>query len=593
LLQPSPPSDAVGSQDFLPEQKRYLEGFASGLQAARSGARTPASAAVTAPSGPDAAHLAAMARFEAEGKKLADAERWKREEHPFDGYARLGDQASRNEYPKPADNFRWRFYGLFYLAPNQPFYMARLRMPNGILNWRQLAGLAGIAETWGAGYAHVTTRANIQIRGIEAKNATHVVEAVQDLGLTSRGSGADNIRNVTGDATAGIAPHELLDTRPDTRRWHFHVLNDRSLTGLPRKFNVAFDGGGPISTLEETNDIGFTAVRVAEGAAVAGGVWYRLGLGGITGHRNLARPTDVVVPPQNSTKIADAIVRVFIDHGDRTNRARARLKYLIDVWGLEKFLAAVEEKLGRQLDRVEERHVLPRPAQDRMAHIGFHAQKQAGLFYAGIPLPVGRLEAAQMRALAEAARELGDGDLRLTVWQNLLVSGIAEANRAAFERRMAAAGLTLTVSPLRAGLVACTGSSACKLANARTKEMAVAIAEHCEPRVALDTPVNIHLTGCPNSCAQHYVGDIGLVGARVAAGEDETVDGYHAVIGGGYGSDARIGREFASRITAEDMPRFIERLLTAYLAHRAGPEETFRQFASRHDNETLHRLAGV
>jgi ferredoxin-nitrite reductase len=583
----------VSSQDFLPEQKRYLEGFASGLQAGRSSARAPAPAVAPAPSGPDSAHLAAMARFEAEGKKLVDPEKWKREEHPFDGYARLRDQASRNEYPKPADNFRWRFFGLFYLAPNQPFYMARLRMPNSILSWRQFAGIADIAETYGAGYAHVTTRANIQIRGIEAKNATNVVEAVQDLGLTSRGSGADNIRNVTGDATAGIAPHELLDTRPDTRRWHFHVLNDRSLTGLPRKFNVAFDGGGPIPTLEETNDIGFTAVQVTEGAAVAPGVWYRLGLGGITGHKDLARPTGVVVAPQDSTRVADAIVRVFIDHGDRTNRAKARMKYLIDAWGLEKFLAAVEEKLGHKLDRVEEQHIPPRPPQDRVAHIGFHAQKQAGLFYAGVPLPVGRLEPAKMRALANAARELGDGHIRLTVWQNLLVSGIPEANRAAFEQRIAAAGLSLTVSPLRAGLVACTGSSGCKLANAHTKEMAIAIAEHCDPRVKLDTPINIHLTGCPNSCAQHYIGDIGLVGARVASGEGDTVDGYNVVIGGGYGSDARIGREFAREIKAEDTPAFIERLLAAYLAHRADPNETFRQFATRHDDESLHRLVGV
>ena len=198
-----------------------------------------------------------------------------------------------------------------------------------------------------------------------------------------------------------------------------------------------------------------------------------------------------------------------------------------------------------------------------------------------------------MQVLADAARDLGDGDLRLTVWQNLLVSGIAEANRTAFEQRMAAAGLSLAVSPLRAGLVACTGSSGCKLANARTKEMAIAIAEHCEPRVALDTPVNIHLTGCPNSCAQHYIGDIGLVGARVAAGEDETVDGYNVVIGGGYGSDARIGREFAREIRADEMPRFIERLLAAYLAHRVGARETFRQFTARHDDQSLHRLIGV
>ena len=158
---------------------------------------------------------------------------------------------------------------------------------------------------------------------------------------------------------------------------------------------------------------------------------------------------------------------------------------------------------------------------------------------------------------------------------------------------MAAVGLSLAVSPLRAGLVACTGSSGCKLANARTKEMAIAIAEHCDPRVKLDTPINIHLTGCPNSCAQHYIGDIGLVGARVAAGEDDTVDGYNVVIGGGYGGDARIGREFAREIKATDTPAFIERLLAAYLAHRADPNETFRQFAQRHDDESLHRLAGV
>jgi ferredoxin-nitrite reductase len=567
-------------RELLPEQKRFLEGFASGLQIARAAA-TPASPAAVSHGGPDAAHLAAMDKVEAQGKKLVEQEKWKREEHPFDGYG------------KPADNFRWRFFGLFYLAPNQPHYMMRLRMPNGILTDRQFAGLADIAEAFGGGFAHVTTRANLQIRNIEAKNATNILEAVQDLGLTSRGSGADNIRNVTGDATAGIAPQELLDTRADARRWHFHVLNDRSLTGLPRKFNVGFDGGGPIPTLEETNDIGFTAVRVGDGAGVASGIWYRLGLGGITGHKDLVRPTGIVVAPADSTKVADAIVRVFIDNGDRTNRAKARLKYVLDAWGTNKFVAAVEEKLGRTLDRVADEHVLSRPPQDRLGHVGIHAQKQAGLFYAGVALPLGRLEAAQMRVLARAAREFGDGDIRLTVWQNLLVSGIAEDNLAAFGKCMTEAGLKLSVSPLRAGLVACTGANGCKLANAHTKENAAAIADHCDPRVRLDTPVNIHLTGCPNSCAQHYVGDIGLVGARVEVEDDETVDGFHVVIGGGYGADARIAREFARDIKATDVPQFVEKLLAAYLAHRSEAAETFLQFARRHEVDALRRLAGM
>ncbi len=164
----------------------------------------------------------------------------------------------------------------------------------------------------------------------------------------SRGSGADNIRNVTGTPTAGIDPQELLDTRPYAREWHHHILNDRALYGLPRKFNVAFDGAGRIPVLEDTNDIGFQAVEVKDGFGVEPGIWFRLALGGITGHQDFARDTGVIVQPEEATKVADAIVRVFIEHGDRTDRNKARLKYVLDAWGFEKFLAAVEEKLGAQ-----------------------------------------------------------------------------------------------------------------------------------------------------------------------------------------------------------------------------------------------------
>ena len=212
------------------------------------------------PTGPDAAALKAQSRVLAAGGKLSDQEKFKREQHPFDTYERLKEHAAKSEYPKPPDNFRWRFFGLFYVAPNQNSYMCRLRIPNGILKAAQFAGLADLAERYGGGYAHVTTRANLQIREVEAHNAVAMIEAIQDLGLCSRGSGADNIRNVTGTPTAGIDPQELIDTRPYAREWHFHILNDRSLYGLPRKFNVAFDGAGSIPVLEDTNDIGFQAV---------------------------------------------------------------------------------------------------------------------------------------------------------------------------------------------------------------------------------------------------------------------------------------------------------------------------------------------
>ena len=408
------------SGEFTSDQKRYLEGFVAGAEATRGARPTAPPAAPPQPIGPDAVHVAAQDVLTAAGKKLADQEKWKRAEHPFDAYARLKAQAKAGAFPKPDDNFRWRYFGLFYVAPAQSSYMLRLRIPNGILTHPQLVGLAGLAERYGGGYAHVTTRANIQIREIAPTNATAIVEAVQDLGLCSRGSGADNIRNVTGGATAGIDPQELFDTRPLAREWHFHVLNDRSLTGLPRKFNVAFDGGGRIATLEETNDIGFQAVRVGEGAGVEPGVWFRVVIGGITGHRDLARDVGVVCRPEECATIADAIVRVFVDGGDRTDRAKARLKYVLDGWGMEKFLAAVETKLGRPLTRVPATAIAPRPLVDRMAHIGVHRQAQAGLNWIGVALPVGRISVDQMRGVAAIAHDFGDGDLRLTVWQNLV-----------------------------------------------------------------------------------------------------------------------------------------------------------------------------
>jgi ferredoxin-nitrite reductase len=314
-------------------------------------------------------------------------------------------------------------------------------------------------------------------------------------------------------------------------------------------------------------------------------------LGGITGHKDIARPTGIVLEPAEATRVADAIVRVFIDSGDRTNRNKARLKYVLDAWGIEKFMAAVEDKLGRNLARVAAHHVKPRPVADRAAHLGVHAQKQTGLNWIGLVLPVGKLTAAQMRAIAALARELGDGDIRLTVWQNLLVSGVPDAKVADALARIAAMGLSAKPTAIRAGLVACTGNTGCKFAAADTKGTAELIARHVESRLDLDQPINIHLTGCHHSCAQHYIGDIGLIAAQVPAGDDgETVEGFHVVVGGGTGENARIGRELLRDVRKEDCPRKVEQLLRAYLAHRQSSDEPFFAFANRLETEALARL---
>jgi len=418
------------SVDFTDEQKRYLEGFTTGLQISRVGRGLGGGTAKAnaEPTGPDAVHIKAQDKVIASGKKLVDQEKFKREEHPFDAYPRLRQQALDNAPPSPADNFRWRYYGLFYVAPAQDSYMCRLRVPNGIMKHWQFAGMADLAEQLCGPYCHVTTRANLQVREIPPKNAVALIEGVQDLGLCSRGSGADNIRNVTGTPTAGIDPQEILDTRPYAREWHYHILNDRSLYGLPRKFNVAFDGAGKIAVLQETNDIAFTAVEVKDGFGVEPGVWFRLGVGGITGHKYFAKYTDIIVQPAEATKVADAIIRIFIELGDRTNRNKARLKYVLDGIGHDKFLGLVEERLGKPFARVPVEALAPRPPSDRMAHIGVHKQKQEGLNWIGVSLPLGKITCEQMRELAKIAQDLGDGDIRLTVWQNLLLSGVRDRN---------------------------------------------------------------------------------------------------------------------------------------------------------------------
>jgi ferredoxin-nitrite reductase len=578
---------------FTPEQKEYLQGFMSGVDSARTrqglkplfdGAAPGGPGDAEGGGGPEAAHIAAQNRFLAEGKKLANEETAKREEHPFDIYERMKTVARAGEFPKGVDVFRWKFHGLFYVAPAQDCFMCRLRIPNGVLTPHQFAGVAGLAERFGGGYAHVTTRANLQVREIGS-------EGLCDLGLTARGSGADNIRNITGGPLAGIDPVELIDTRPLARELHFHILNKRELYGLPRKFNIAFDGGGQLAVLEDTNDIGFQAVAVPEDKSVPAGVYFRLGLGGITGHQDFAKDTGLLLRPEQCLPVADAIIRVFIASGDRTNRNKARLKYVLDDWGLEKFVAETEKQLGYELARVPLEDCTPRAPLLKHGHVGVHPQAQDGLNYIGLALPVGKMTSEQMREIAGIAHDVG-GDIRLTVWQNLIVSNVPDDRLDEIKQRIEDTGLHWSATNIRAGLIACTGNQGCKFALSDTKGHAMEIAAYLEERLELDQPVNIHLTGCPNSCAQHYIGDIGLLGTKVDISEDEEVEGYTIFVGGGFGSHASIARKIYADVKAEDAPAAIERMFRAYLAHRDSPEEDFQAFTARHEIEDLRRMAG-
>jgi ferredoxin-nitrite reductase len=574
---------------FNEQQKEFLEGLARGVAAARG---TAGSGTAVLPAGPERIHVAAQDRTVAAGGKLTREEEAKRTKHPFDMWDEIAANAQRGEFPKGTDVFLYKFHGLFHVAPTQDSFMLRLRNPNGMLDAAKLRAVAAIAEDFGGGYAHVTTRSNLQVREIAPAHTRVILERLAEAGLTSRGAGADNIRNITANPTAGIDPQELYDTRPLGLALHHAILNHRELYGLPRKFNIAFDGGGSVASLEDTNDIGFSAARMPEGSGVAAGVGFRVAVGGITGHGDFASDLGVAIAPGQCLAVAVAIVRVFIDEGDRTDRKRARLKYVLERMGLERFLAEVEKRLPAPLPRLPLADCAPRPAPKRGAHVGFHPQKQPGMLYCGVALPAGKMTAAQMRRLACIAAEMGSGSIRLTPWQNVIIADIPEARRGEVAQALAAIGLTAEVSQVRAGIVACTGNAGCKFAASDTKVHALAIADHVDAAIAIDTPLNIHLTGCPNSCAQHYIGDIGLLGAKVAAGEEQ-VEGYHFYVGGGFAERRELARELMRDVRADEVPRTIEGLLRAYMAHRSSPDEPFQAFAKRHPVETLRAFASA
>ncbi|MDE2165209.1 MAG: NirA family protein [Alphaproteobacteria bacterium] len=564
------------------EQKQYLEGFLAAV-AARNGG--PMSGANTTP---DAIHRVAQDRFVAAGKKLTPEEETKRKAHPLDRWDEIVAEAAANRAPKGVDVFWHKFFGLFYVAPAQDSFMCRLRLPNGIVTAAQFDGLAGLAEAFGGGFIDVTTRANLQIREIQPSALVELLMGIQDLGLTTRGAGADNIRNITGSPTAGVDPTELIDTRPLARALHYTILNHRELYGLPRKFNIAFDGGGQISVLEDTNDIGFAAVRVAAGAGGPPGVYFRMYLGGITGHGGFARDANVLLKPEECVAAAVAVVRVFIAYGDRTDRKRARLKYLLDDWGMDRFMAETEKEMSFKALRVPPEQCLPRGPLLKHGHIGVHKQKQRGMNYVGVVLPVGRLSASQMRGLAAIATQFGSGTIRLTVWQNVILSDISDAKLPGARKAIEEIDLGVEASPIRGALVACTGNTGCKFAATDTKAQALYLAQYLETRVKLDRPLNIHLTGCPNSCAQHYVGDIGLLGVKVAQGDD-MIEGYTVVVGGGAGGERNLAREVARDVPFADVADRLEALLRTYLARRHG-SESFQEFAKRHSIEELRTM---
>jgi ferredoxin-nitrite reductase len=572
---------AINSAEFTPEQKQYLLGFfAAAMQRMpQPFAGHTAVGLITCDPASGATNQAASAEESYFGTPVSDLcreELWKHEQNPLDIWDRLLAHADENRPPAPDDLFRFKFHGLFYVAPAQDSFMLRMRVPGGILTTRQMHGLAEMATEWGSGRADLTTRANLQIREFQPKDIVRVLNEVHALGMSSRGSGADNIRNITASPITGLDPTELCDVAPLAEALNNYILNSRDMYGLPRKFNVAFDNGGAISVVADTNDIGFVAVRVGEGRSIPAGVYFRVLLCGITGHKQFATDCGLLLRPEQTVAVAAAIIRVFSENGDRTDRKKARLKYLIDRWGVEKFLEETERRLAFPIIRFPEAECEPRNQIDRAGHIGVHPQRQPGLNYIGISVPVGRLPAEQMHALADIAGSFGSGELRLTVWQNLLIPNIPSDRLESALTAIRDTGLDCTAGTVLSGTVACTGNRGCRFAASDTKSHAVDLATFLDSRFKIEQPVNLHVTGCPHSCAQHYIGDIGLLGTKVAGEE-----GYQVSLGGGSDKDQGLARELIAAIPYSQLPPIMERLFSAYMERRT-MSETFLDFSRRH-----------
>jgi ferredoxin-nitrite reductase len=550
---------------FSPEQKEYLAGLFAGV-------------AVRGTKFSDVEPTPGKAT---QAEELIFEERVKRELHPLDAYEQIIQNAESNKLPDKEEVFRFKWNGLFFLAPVKNAFMARLRIPGGLLRSYQLRELAKVAAELTSGYVQITTRANLQMRLIEPKDAPDFLHRIQSVGLHTRGAGADNIRNLTANPTSGIDPVELIDVMPYILALGQIIINDRSFYDLPRKFNIAYDGGGLIGAVEDTNDVGAKAVKVGDR------VMFRIALGGATGHKSFARDLGVIVAPSEINKVVAAIVRIYIEKGNRTDRKKARLKHLLEKMSLADYLQLVETKIGKTLERSPydpgsmrwESQELPH------SHVGVYPQKQPGLNYIGISLPVGQITSKQMAKLAELSEQYGSGDVRLTVWQNLILPNVPDASVKEVCKAIDKAGLGTKQSNVASGIIACTGNSYCKFAQSNTKGHALELTRYLEKHVELDQPVNIHFTGCPNSCAQHYMGDIGLLGtkAKIAG---ESVDGYHVFVGGGFGKNQSVGRQVFTGIAATEISKLVEGMLKAYLKLRQAGE-TFQQFTTRHDLNQL------
>jgi ferredoxin-nitrite reductase len=453
---------------------------------------------------------------------------------------------------------RLKWLGVFWRPVTPGKFMMRFRMPSGITSSAQLRAIGQMLQRYGdEGSADVTTRQNIQIRGIHIEDLPGIFDQMESVGLTSVQSGMDNVRNITGSPVAGLDADELYDTRFLIQELQDQITNcgigNPEFSNLPRKFNIAIAGCRDNSVHAEINDLAFVPAYKDE---IFG---FNILVGGFFSGKRIepAIPLDGWVPPEQVIPLSLAVLRVFRDHGLRVNRTKARLMWLIDEWGVAKLREETEKEFGQPLLKEAEHDEITGEKRD---HIGVYSQKQPGLNYVGIHIPLGRLFADDFLELARLTEVYGSGELRFTVEQNGIIPNVPLERLSALLAEPLLQKFSTNPSNLTRSVVSCTGAQFCNFALMETKQQAEKFAERLEATVTVPQPVRFHWTGCPNSCGQPQVADIGLMGTKVRK-DGKTMEGVDIYMGGTVGKDAKLGTCVRKGVPCEDLEPVLQQIL--------------------------------
>ncbi len=470
------------------------------------------------------------------------------------------------------------------------FFMMRIGLPNGILSAHQLRVIGGLCRKHARNLADITTRQNIQFHWLTLASVVEVVDALTEIGLSPKGACGDVVRNVTGCPLAGLDRHELVDSSPLAVEIAHHLTANPEFYNLPRKFKVSVTGCPLWCSYPEINDVALTAVKRGEEV----GYTLRVG-GGLSTEPHLAVRIPAFIRQDQALAVTVAVAEIFREQEAlRDNRTRARLKYLFmrHGWTAESFLAALEAKLGYKLD-AEVATPENLPDDIYRDHVGVTPQTQPGLSAVGASVLRGRLSGEQLEQLADLADRHGNGQLRATIMQNIVLVNIRNENVAALIDDLKRIDLHVEASPFWRGAIACTGTEFCKLAIAETKAFSKWLVSEMEDRLpAFDQQIKLHVTGCTNSCGQHWIADIGLEGKKLKQNGVLT-DAFYFCVGGAVGKYAAPARPLGYRAAAADVPDAIARMLSAYLATRAPGEDLRAYFTRTPDDQLRAQLAGA